>query len=193
MIYKNFFKRIFDIAFSAFLIFLLILPSLFIALIIKIVSRGPVIHWSDRVGQNSKIFKMPKFRSMNINTPQNIPTNLFKNPKFHIYPFGNFLRKTSLDEIPQLLSILKGEMSFVGPRPSLTVQTDLNNLRINRSVCDLVPGITGWAQINGRDNISIEEKVKLEVEYKKLQSFSFDLLIIFVTIKSIFFRQNISH
>ena len=182
MIYKNIFKRIFDIAFSAFLIFLLILPSLFIALIIKIVSRGPVIHWSNRVGKNNVVFKMPKFRSMNINTPTNIPTNLFKNPKAHIYPFGNFLRKTSLDEIPQLISILKGEMSFVGPRPYTPSEIADYKLSYWKKRHLVKPGITGLSQIflNGRNGKNYS-RICLDVVYVRNHSLSLDMYILFHT------------
>lgn len=186
-------KRLFDIILSVLLIIIVFSPVLFICLIIKFISKGPIIHLSTRVGKNNKLFVMPKFRTMYFDAPPNIPTNSFKNVNTHIYPFGKFLRKTSLDELPQLISVLKGEMSFVGPRPALPVQIHLNKLRNTNLISNLVPGITGWAQINGRDNISIKKKVELEIEYKNLQSFKFDLMILFLTIRAIFFGKNIAH
>lgn len=186
-------KRTFDILMSVSLALLIIIPALVICLIIKLSSNGPVIHWSKRVGKNNKLFNMPKFRTMVIGAPPNVPTNSFKNVENFIFPFGRFLRNTSLDEIPQLISILRGEMSFVGPRPSLPVQYKLNKLRDLNSISNLTPGITGWAQINGRDKISIKRKVELEIEYKDSKSLKFDLKIIILTLKVIFFRKNISH
>ena len=186
-------KRFFDIFFSFTLILLLFIPALLISVIIKFTSKGPVIHLSVRVGKCNNLFIMPKFRTMNIDAPSNVPTNSFKNVDKYIFPFGKFLRKTSLDELPQLISVLKGQMSFVGPRPSLPSQHKLNQLRNLKSISSLVPGITGWAQINGRDKISIKKKVELETEYKNQKSFKFDIIIIFLTIKAIFSRKNISH
>ena len=154
---------------------------LFISIMIRTSSKGPVLHWSDRIGKDNAIFRMPKFRTMNENTPQ-IATHLLENPEGFISPIGSFLRKSSLDELPQLFSILKGEMSFVGPRPALFNQDDLISLRKEYKVDILTPGLTGWAQINGRDDLTILEKVKLDVEYLNNRSFYFDLKIIAGTI-----------
>jgi O-antigen biosynthesis protein WbqP len=186
-------KRSFDIFFSILLIFVTFIPALFICLMIKLSSKGPIIHFSTRVGKDNNLFIMPKFRTMEIQTPPNIPTDSFTNVDKYIFHFGKILRKTSLDELPQLISILKGEMSFVGPRPSLPVQHKLNKLRTLYSISSLIPGITGWAQINGRDKISIKRKIELEIEYKNLKSFKFDIMIVILTIKTIFSRKNISH
>ena len=149
--------------------------------LIKHTSKGSVLYWSDRVGKNNKIFKMPKFRSMVINTPT-IATHLLKNSDSYLSPIGNFLRSTSLDELPQLFCILKGNMSFVGPRPALYNQNDLISLRTQEGVDRLIPGITGWAQVNGRDELSISDKVLFDVEYLNRQSFWFDIKILWMTL-----------
>lgn len=164
----------------------------FVTLLVKITSPGPVIYWSDRVGRNNKIFRMPKFRSMRVDTPA-VATHLLNNPGQYLTPVGDFVRKSSLDELPQLWSILKGDMSFVGPRPALFNQNDLIALRTQSGVHLLRPGLTGWAQINGRDELPIPLKVALDTEYLKRQSFWFDLKIIFLTALKVLRRDNVSH
>ena len=159
---------------------------------VGLTSAGPVLYWSDRVGKRNKIFKMPKFRSMCINTPA-VATHLLPDAKQYLTPIGSFLRKSSLDELPQLWSILKGEMSFVGPRPALFNQDDLVALRTKYGVDELLPGLTGWAQINGRDELPIPVKVQLDVEYMNKQSFLFDLKIIFLTFLKVLRRDGIQH
>ena len=185
-------KRVFDfvLAFWATLIFGL--PVLLVALAVRLTSRGPALYWSDRVGRNNKIFKMPKFRSMRIGTPA-VATHLLANPDEYLTPIGSFLRKSSLDELPQLWNILKGEMSFVGPRPALFNQQDLIDLRTKMGVHVLIPGLTGWAQINGRDELPIPQKVVLDVEYLHRKSFWFDLRIIFLTALKVICRDGIVH
>tara|TARA_Y100000768_G_C23832966_1_gene612311 strand:+ start:249 stop:809 length:561 start_codon:yes stop_codon:yes gene_type:complete len=185
-------KRTFDLVFSLILILLLFIPMLVISFIIRLESNGPSIYWSKRVGQYSKLFLMPKFRSMKINTPQ-LATHLMQDSNEFITPFGSFIRKNSIDELPQLYSIFKGDLSFVGPRPALFNQKDLIKLRKEHNLDKLKPGLTGWAQVNGRDRISIEKKVQFEIEYLNKKNFMFDLYIILVTIKLIFLRNNISH
>jgi len=169
-------KRIFDLFFGVILLLSLLIIMLFIAIVIRLTSKGPSLYWSDRVGKNNKIFKMPKFRSMLIDTPA-VATHLLDNPDSYLSPIGGFLRFSSLDELPQLFSILKGDMSFVGPRPALFNQDDLIALRTEKGVDKLLPGITGWAQVNGRDELSIPDKVALDVEYLKRKSFWFDIKI----------------
>ena len=185
-------KQLFDIVACILLLLLLVVPMLFIAIVIKLTSKGPIFYWSDRVGRNNLIFKMPKFRTMKIDTPV-LPTHLMTNHKVFLSPLGAFHRRLSLDELPQLFSILKGDMSFVGPRPALFNQDDLLALRTEKGVDKLVPGITGWAQVNGRDELSIPEKVAFDVEYKERQSFWFDLKILFMTLLKVLRRDNISH
>jgi len=160
--------------------------------IVKSTSRGPALYWSNRLGQGNKLFKMPKFRSMRIDTPE-VATNLLTDPNVYLTPVGSFLRKSSLDELPQLWSILIGDMSFVGPRPALFNQDDLINLRTKEGVHNLVPGITGWAQVNGRDELSILEKVKLDVEYLKRRTFGFDMWILWLTLLKVLNREGVSH
>ena len=185
---KHYFERL-----MALVILVLFLPFfLIISLMIKINSKGKVLHWSNRVGKNNKNFMMPKFRTMFADTPQ-VATHLLDNPENYITKTGSFLRKSSLDEVPQLMSIFSGEMSFVGPRPALYNQKDLIDLRTEYNLCELNPGITGWAQINGRDELTIEEKVKYEIEYKNKQSINFDLYIIFLTLIKLFKKNGISH
>ena len=167
-------KRLIDLILATILVIILLVPMFFIALMIRLTSKGPVLYWSDRVGFNNTIYKMPKFRSMRIDTPQ-VATHLMSNPEEFLSPIGRFLRRTSLDELPQLFSILKGDMSFVGPRPALFNQEDLIALRSENDLDKLIPGLTGWAQVNGRDDLSIPEKVLLEVEYMHKKSFWFDL------------------
>ena len=165
---------------------------LLIAVMISLSSKGPIIFWSERVGKNGKLFKMPKFRSMIIDTPQ-VATHLMDNPDEFVFPFGRFLRRTSLDELPQLFSIFKGDMSFVGPRPALFNQKDLIELRNKNGLGDIIPGLTGWAQVNGRDELSISEKVSFEAEYMKKKSFWFDLKILWMTFLKVVNRKGVSH
>jgi len=173
---------------------ILFLVSLFIlvAALVKLTSKGPVLYWSDRVGKRNVIFKMPKFRSMKADTPV-LATHLLVDPKSVLTPIGNFLRKSSLDELPQLWCILKGDMSFVGPRPALFNQDDLIALRTQKGVHDLVPGLTGWAQINGRDELPISQKVALDVEYLETQSMLLDVKIIWLTFIKVFKKDGVSH
>lgn len=185
-------KRFFDFLLVLLALFFLILPILVVALMVRLTSIGPVLYWSDRVGRNNQIFKMPKFRSMRINTPA-VATHLLPDAKQYLTPIGSFLRKSSLDELPQLWSILKGDMSFVGPRPALFNQDDLVALRTQYGVDRLFPGLTGWAQINGRDELPIPIKVKLDVEYMNNQSFLLDVKIIFMTFLKVLRRDGIQH
>ena len=185
-------KRLFDLSVALVASMLLALPILFVALAVWLTSPGPALYWSDRVGRNNRIFKMPKFRSMRIDTPA-VATHLLHNPKQWLTPIGSFLRKSSLDELPQLWSILKGDMSFVGPRPALFNQDDLIALRTEKGVHELLPGLTGWAQINGRDELPIPQKVQLDVEYLHRQSFLFDLKIIWMTALKVLVRDGVSH
>jgi len=170
-------KRVFDLFVGVILLLSLVIIMLFIAIAIRRTSKGSVLYWSDRVGRNNKIFKMPKFRSMRIDTPS-VATHLLDNPDSHLSPIGGFLRHSSLDELPQLFSVLKGDMSFVGPRPALFNQDDLIALRKEKGVDKILPGITGWAQVNGRDELSIPDKVALDAEYLDRQSFWFDMKIL---------------
>jgi O-antigen biosynthesis protein WbqP len=174
------------------LILLLIPLLLALALLIKVTSNGPVIFWSDRVGRDNRIFRMPKFRSMSINTPQ-LPTHLLSDPEVYLTPVGSLLRRTSLDELPQLWSILAGDLSFVGPRPALFNQDDLVALRTERGIHALVPGLTGWAQVNGRDELPIPVKVQFDFEYLKQQSLQFDLAIICMTIGKVLHQEGVHH
>ena len=185
-------KRLFDAVFSVVLLLVLLIPMVLIAVMVKFTSKGDILYWSDRVGKDNVIFKMPKFRSMMVDTPA-VATHLLGNPQSNLTPIGNFLRKYSLDEFPQLWSILKGDMSFVGPRPALFNQDDLVKLRSDKGVDKVVPGLTGWAQINGRDELPIPEKVKMDVEYLQRQSFLFDLKIILLTLLKVIRKNNISH
>lgn len=168
------------------------LPTLLIGLVVRFTSRGPILHWSDRVGRNNRVFKMPKFRTMRIDTPA-VATHLLKDPDQWLTPLGGFLRRTSLDELPQLWSILKGDMSFVGPRPALFNQDDLIALRTQHGVHTLTPGLTGWAQVNGRDELSIPDKVKLDAEYMQRRSFWFDLYILWLTFLRVVRSEGVSH
>lgn len=185
-------KRFFDLFLAFFAFLVLIFPILIIALIIRVTSVGPVLYWSNRVGRHNKIFKMPKFRSMHIDTPS-VATHLLTNPKQFLTPVGSFLRKSSLDELPQLWSIIVGDMSFVGPRPALFNQDDLIALRTQMGVDRIVPGLTGWAQINGRDELPIHEKVKLDVDYMNHQSFYLDIKILLLTILKVLRRDGVQH
>ena len=185
-------KRVFDLFVGVILSLSLVIIVLFIAIAIRRTSKGPVLYWSDRVGKNNKIFKMPKFRSMLTGTPA-VATHLLDNPDSYLSPIGSFLRSSSLDELPQLFSVLKGDMSFVGPRPALYNQDDLIALRTERDVNKLLPGITGWAQVNGRDELSIPDKVALDVEYLNRQSFWFDIKILWMTFLRVISRDGVSH
>jgi len=185
-------KRVFDISIGILLLLLLLPPMLFIALSIRLSSVGPVIYYSNRVGKNNVMFKMPKFRSMLIDTPT-VATHLLDNPGAYLSPIGGFLRRSSLDELPQLFSVLKGDMSFIGPRPALFNQDDLIAIRTEKGVDKLLPGITGWAQVNGRDELSIPDKVALDVEYLNRQSFWFDMKILWMTFLKVVKRDGVSH
>jgi len=185
-------KRFFDLFFGIVFVILLAAPMLIIAVLVRITSKGPALYWSDRVGRNNKIFKMPKFRSMLIDTPS-VATHLLDNPDSCLTPIGGFLRRSSLDELPQLFSVLKGEMSFVGPRPALYNQNDLIILRSKKGINTLLPGITGLAQINGRDELTISEKVALDLEYLNHKSLWFDIKILLKTFLKVVKRVGVSH
>ena len=185
-------KKITDLLLGIVTFLLLLIPMLLISISVRISSKGPILYWSDRVGKNNKIFKMPKFRSMLISAPV-VATHLLDNPDCHLSPIGAFLRLRSLDELPQLFSVLKGDMSFVGPRPALYNQDDLIALRTEKGVDKLLPGITGWAQVNGRDKLLIRDKVALDVEYLNRQSFWFDMKILWLTFSKVVKLDNISH
>jgi O-antigen biosynthesis protein WbqP len=185
-------KNCFDFLIAIIALVVLLLPSIGIAFIIKLTSKGPVIFWSTRVGINNAFFQMPKFRTMHIDTPA-LATHLLDNPENHYTPIGSFLRKFSLDEIPQIISILKNEMSLVGPRPALFNQDDLIALRTQNQVHILKPGITGWAQVNGRDDISTLQKVELDKEYLKRKSFFFDIYILSLTLIRVLRSEGVSH
>lgn len=185
-------KRFFDLSMAVVAFILLVFPIVLVAVAVKITSPGPTLYWSDRIGRNNRIFSMPKFRTMRIETPA-VATHLLSDPDAYLTPIGSFLRKTSLDELPQLWSILKGDMSFVGPRPALFNQDDLVALRTANEVHKLVPGLTGWAQVNGRDELPIPEKVKLDLEYQERQSFWFDMRILWLTFLKVLRRDGVSH
>jgi O-antigen biosynthesis protein WbqP len=185
-------KRLFDLFIGIVLLVLLFIPMLLVAISVRLTSKGPTLYWSNRVGKNNVIFKMPKFRSMLIGTPA-VATHLLDNPDFFLSPVGDFLRRSSLDELPQLFSVLIGDMSFVGPRPALFNQDDLMALRTEKGVDKLLPGITGWAQVNGRDELSIPDKVILDVEYMHRQSFWFDIKILWMTFLKVIRRDGVSH
>jgi len=185
-------KRIFDLGLALFASCILLLPIALVALFVKMTSKGPAVYWSDRVGMHNKIFKMPKFRTMRVDTPA-VATHLLTNPKQFLTPIGSFLRKSSLDELPQLWSILKGDMSFVGPRPALFNQDDLIALRTRYGVDNIKPGLTGWAQINGRDELPIPEKVALDAEYLERQSFWFDIKILVLTFQKVLKKDGVTH
>ena len=185
-------KRVFDLVLCSFCGVLFLIPIFFIGLLVHITSHGPVIYWSDRVGRFNKLFKMPKFRSMHILTPT-MATHILEHPDKWLTPIGSILRKSSLDELPQLWSIFKGDMSFVGPRPALFNQDDLIELRTNAGVHKLVPGLTGWAQINGRDKMDIIRKVQLDVEYMNQKSIFLDLKILLITLLKALLQKQVSH
>lgn len=185
-------KRLFDLLLAVLAGLLLLVPLILVALCVKATSKGPILYWSDRVGRHNALFKMPKFRSMRIDTPA-VATHLLPNPDSYLTPIGSFIRKSSLDELPQLWSILAGDMSFVGPRPALFNQQDLIELRTQAGVHTLVPGLTGWAQINGRDELPIPQKVALDAAYLQTQSFAFDVKIIVLTALKVLKRDNVTH
>ncbi len=185
-------KRLFDISLVLLALPILIWPLIIVSLIVKFTSPGPILYWSDRIGINNQIFKMPKFRSMKVDTPA-VATHLLSDPRSVLTPAGDFLRKSSLDELPQLWNILKGDMSFVGPRPALFNQDDLIALRTQQGVHQIVPGLTGWAQINGRDELPIPEKVALDVEYLAKRSLKFDLNILWLTFLKVIKKEGVSH
>ena len=185
-------KRLFDLVLTVLGVVVLALPLLMVALAVKLTSPGPALYWSDRVGRHNRIFRMPKFRSMRTDTPA-VATHLLQDSDAWLTPIGAFLRKTSLDELPQLWSILAGDMSIVGPRPALFNQADLIALRTERGVHELVPGLTGWAQVNGRDELPIPQKVELDVEYLRRHSFLFDLRILWLTVVKVIRRDGVSH
>jgi O-antigen biosynthesis protein WbqP len=185
-------KRVFDLV-VAFVVAVLLAVLIFVvALMVKLTSPGPVLYWSDRVGRSNRIFKMPKFRSMRTDTPA-VATHLLENPDQWLTPIGSFLRKSSLDELPQLWSILKGDMSFVGPRPALFNQDDLIAFRTQCGVHELVPGLTGWAQVHGRDELPIPQKVQFDVEYLQRRSLVLDLKILWLTALKVLVRDGVSH
>ena len=185
-------KRVFDIYLGCLAALILFVPVLLVAMAVRLTSKGPALYWSDRVGRNNVIFKMPKFRSMRVGTPA-VATHLLADARAHLTPIGSCLRKSSLDELPQLWSILAGDMSFVGPRPALFNQQDLIALRTEQGVHTLVPGLTGWAQVNGRDELPIPEKVKLDVAYLQRQSLWFDIRILWMTFVKVLKRDGVSH
>ena len=185
-------KRLFDFVTATMLVILFAVPMLLIVVAVRLTSKGPALYWSNRVGRYNMIFKMSKFRSMKVDTPT-MATHLMTNPKAFLSPIGAFIRRSSLDELPQLFSILKGDMSFVGPRPALFNQDDLIALRTDKGIDKLKPGITGWAQVNGRDELSIPEKVNLDAEYLDRQSFWFDLKILWMTLLQTTKQDNILH
>jgi O-antigen biosynthesis protein WbqP len=185
-------KRIFDIFISSIALLVFCIPLLVVGILVKLTSKGGALYWSDRIGKNNTIFKMPKFRTMRIDTPP-VATHLLGDPDQFLTPIGKFLRKSSLDEIPQLFSILKGDMSLVGPRPALFNQDDLVSLRTEAGVHVLTPGLTGWAQINGRDEITIPLKVEFDAYYLHHRSFALDMTIIFLTIYNVVRSEGVSH
>ncbi len=185
-------KRIFDLVLAIFLTLLLALPLILVALAVRLTSPGPALYWSDRVGRGNQIFKMPKFRSMRTDTPT-VATHLLDNPECFLTPIGSILRQSSLDELPQIWSVLTGDMSFVGPRPALYNQDDLIALRTENQVHKLQPGLTGWAQVNGRDELPITVKVDFDIEYMKKQSFIFDIYILYLTFIKVLGQDGVAH
>jgi O-antigen biosynthesis protein WbqP len=185
-------KRCMDLCLALAAGIVLLIPILLVAVAVRVTSSGPSLYWSDRVGRHNRIFRMPKFRSMRTDTPA-VATHLLANPNAYLTPIGSMLRKSSLDELPQLWSILKGDMSFVGPRPALFNQDDLIALRTEMGVHELLPGLTGWAQVNGRDELPIPIKVKLDAEYLRRQSIWFDLRIMWMTVLKVLRQEEVSH
>lgn len=193
MVVRNaYMKRVFDILLAVIASLILVLPIILVAIAVKLTSKGPALYWSDRVGRKNIIFKMPKFRSMKIDTPV-VATHLLSDPRSVLTPIGDFIRKTSLDELPQLWCILKGDMSFVGPRPALFNQDDLVALRTEKGVHELIPGLTGWAQVNGRDELPIPQKVELDAKYLQCQSIGFDIKILWLTFVKVLRSDGVSH
>lgn len=185
-------KRMIDVLLSVFLLGCFSIPMLLIALLVKLTSRGPVLYWSDRVGKDNTIFRMPKFRTMRVDTPE-VATHLMKDPDRFLTPIGSFLRTSSLDELPQLWSILNGDMSLIGPRPALFNQDDLIELRTKKGVHRLVPGVTGWAQVNGRDDLPIPVKVEYDVYYLQHRSMNLDLKIAWMTLVNVLKKRGVTH
>ena len=185
-------KRVFDLVIAGFSLCILSVPFIAVALMVKLTSEGPVLYWSDRVGINNSIFRMPKFRTMRVDTPA-VATHLMRNPDIYLTSVGSFLRKYSLDELPQLYSILKGDISFVGPRPALYNQYDLIELRTAKGIHRLIPGITGWAQVNGRDELPIPAKVEFDEHYLKNRSFLLDFKILLMTLMKVVRREGVAH
>ncbi|WP_411726813.1 sugar transferase [Methyloglobulus sp.] len=185
-------KRLFDLLLALIALIVLSIPLFFLGLLVKFTSKGPILYWSDRVGRNNLIFSMPKLRSMQIDTPA-VATHLLNQPDRYLTSIGGFLRRTSLDELPQLWSIIKGDMSFVGPRPALFNQDDLIALRSQCGVHHLMPGLTGWAQINGRDDLPTLQKVEYDIEYLQKKSFGFDLYLLGLTFVRVICREGVSH
>ncbi len=185
-------KRFFDLVFAIILFIVLLLPMLLIAIAVRTTSEGSVLYWSDRVGIDNEIFKMPKFRTMRIDTPA-VATHLMNDPNAYLSPIGGFLRRSSLDELPQLITIIKGDMSLVGPRPALFNQYDLITLRKKKGLHQLLPGLTGWAQVQGRDELPIPKKVELDVEYLERKSFLFDLKILWMTLIKVIKSDGVTH
>ena len=185
-------KRASDVLLGCLAALILFVPGVLVALAVCLTSKGPALYWSDRVGRDNKIFKMPKFRSMRLDTPE-VATHLLTDAGSYLTPIGSFLRKSSLDELPQLWSILAGDMSFVGPRPALFNQQDLIALRTAQGIHTLEPGLTGWAQVNGRDDMSISKKVALDSEYRCRQSFWLDIKILWLTFLKVVRRDGVSH
>lgn len=185
-------KRVLDILLGCLMTLILFVPLVLVAIAVRCSSKGPVLYWSKRIGRNNVIFNMPKFRSMQVSTPA-VATHLLPDARSHLTPIGSFLRKSSLDELPQLWSILSGEMSFVGPRPALFNQRDLIALRTEQGVHTLVPGLTGWAQVNGRDDLPISDKVTLDAAYLQRQSLGFDIYILWLTFVKVLRQDKVSH
>ena len=185
-------KRLLDLTLAAVTLVVMTVPLLLLALLVRLSSPGPILYWSDRVGKDNKIFRMPKFRSMHVETPA-VATHLLNDPDRYLTPIGSFMRRSSLDELPQLWSVLIGDMSFVGPRPALFNQDDLIALLTKHGVHKLMPGLTGWAQVNGRDELPIPKKVRLDIEYLQNSSFCFDLKILLLTLVKIIRKDGISH
>ncbi len=185
-------KRLFDLALACVATLVLAIPVAVVAVAVRLTSPGPALYWSDRVGRNNKIFKMPKFRSMRVGTPT-VATHLLTNAETYLTPIGSFLRRSSLDELPQLWNILRGDMSFVGPRPALFNQEELIAMRKECGVDEILPGLTGWAQVNGRDELPIPQKVRLDAEYKVRQSLWFDMRILWLTFVKVLRREGVTH
>lgn len=185
-------KRLFDLILAVCAGIVLLVPAATIALVVRLTSRGPVLYWSERVGRDNRTFRMPKFRSMRVGTPA-VATHLLAGADTWLTPVGGFLRKSSLDELPQLWTILVGHMSFVGPRPALFNQHDLIGLRTRYGIHELVPGLTGWAQVNGRDTLPVAEKVRMDLEYLERRSFCFDMRVLWLTLVKVVQRDGISH